>query len=295
MLYVIEAGFLTTIQDRGRYGWARYGVPASGPMDSAAFDAANRLVANQPDAAGLEITLTGPTLQAAADCLIAVCGAEFELRVGSLDVPTWHAVFVRAGDRIVFGERRSGMRAYLAAAGGIEVPTFLGSRATYLPGQFGGMEGRRLETGDRLQLGTPQVRSLFEQAGQAWPHKLRPPYRPDSCVRVILGPQDDYFASEALALFLQAEFHVTPNSDRMGLRLNGPALRHRNRTGIVSDGVTSGSIQVPPDGHPIVMMVDHQTTGGYPKIATVISEDLPLLAQMLPGDSVRFSAAELAP
>ncbi len=294
MLEVLNPGLLTTVQDAGRKGWARYGVPPSGPLDEVAFTAANILAGNSPDAAALEITLSGPLLRVARECLIAVCGATFDLWVGTLPVPLWHAVYVRAGRIITFGTRRSGARAYLAVSGGIALPPFLGSQATYLPGGFGGLEGRALQAGDRLPLGETAVRDLLARAGRVWPADRRPPYTSQPTLRVVLGPQDEHFTAEGLATFLNSTYRLTQDVDRMGARLQGPPITHRGITGIVSDGVVTGSIQVPPDGQPIVMLADHQTTGGYPKIATVIRADLPLLAQLAPGDEVRFTAISLA-
>jgi biotin-dependent carboxylase-like uncharacterized protein len=301
MLTVLDPGALTTVQDRGRIRWARYGIPPSGPMDAHAFDAANELVGNPPEAAGLEITLTGPNLRAWHDCLVAVCGAEFELWVGRLSVPCWHAVYVRAGYLIRFGARHTGARAYLAVAGGINTPRFLDSRATYLMGGFGGLQGRALKHGDRLVVGRNSANSaaMIDRAGLAWPRSRRPCYTAAPTVRVVLGPQDDAFTGEALDRFLTTPYTVTPNADRMGIRVTGARLEHRQRPdgttadNIVSDGIVTGSVQVPPDGQPIMMMVDHQTTGGYPKIATVIRADLPLLAQCLPGNQIRFAKVSL--
>lgn len=294
MLDVLDPGLLTTVQDTGRRGWARYGVPPSGPLDAAAFAAANALVGNLPDAAALEITLAGPTLRVSRECLIAVCGAEFDLWVGVLPVPVWHAVYVRAGRIITFGTRRSGARAYLAVSGGIALPPFLGSQATYLPGRFGGMDGRPLRVGDRLPLGAVAPRDWTRDAGRVWPVDRRPPYTPHPTLRVVLGPQDDYFTNEGIATFLSSAYQLTPEADRMGARLQGAPIAHRGPTGVVSDGVVAGSVQVPPDGQPIVMLADHQTTGGYPKIATVLCADLPLLAQCVLDDSVSFAAVTLA-
>ncbi len=294
MLEIIKSGFLTTVQDAGRFGWGHFGVPPAGPMDPFAFRAANLLVGNPPDAAGLEITLAGPVLRASRECLIAVCGAEFDVWVGSLPAPTWHAVFVRAGYEIRFGQRRSGARAYLAVSGGIALSDFLGSCATYLPGGFGGLEGRALRAGDQLVLGRYRDSDLSIRAGKARPRSARPLYSPSPTLRVVMGPQDDHFTSEGLATFVESEYEVTRSSDRIGYRLRGPAVAHRDKADIVSDGVVTGSVQIPGDRQPIVMMADHQTTGGYPKIATVIRADLPLLAQCLPGDRVRFRAASVA-
>ena len=293
MLEVLDSGFLTTVQDVGRIGWARFGVLPSGPMDPLALSVANLLVGNEPAAAGLEATLTGLLLRATRSLLVSVCGAQFDLRVDDLPMPAWHALFVRAGQEIRFGERRDGARAYLAVSGGIAVDPFLGSRATYLPGCFGGLEGRALEAGDRLPIG-PTRGDLASRAGRVWPPAGRPPYETNPALRVVLGPQEDHFAPEALAAFLESDYEVTAASDRMGYRLAGAEVAHLGPAEIVSDGVVTGSVQVPADRQPIVMMVDHQTTGGYPKIATVICADLPLLAQCLPGDRVRFRAVSVA-
>ena len=293
MLEVLRPGVLTMVQDAGRIGWARYGVPPSGPMDHAAFAAANALVGNAPDAAALEITVGGPALRVQRECLIAVCGAEFDLWVGTLPVPMWHAIYVRAGRMITFGARHSGARAYLTVSGGLALPPYLGSQSTYLKGGFGGLEGRALRVGDVLPLGTTAIRNPAARAGRAWSIDRRPLYSANPTVRVILGPQDDNFTSEGVATFLKGTYEVTSASDRMGIRLQGPVIAHAGATDITSDGVVTGSVQVPPDGQPIVMMVDHQTTGGYPKIATVIRDDLPLLAQCLPGNRVRFRAVTL--
>jgi antagonist of KipI len=268
-------------------------------MDPAAFVAANRLVGNGPAVAALEITLAGPLLRTTQDTLIAICGASFEVWVDRIAVPGWHSVFARAGSLIRFGPRQRGVRAYFSVAGGIVVPPFLGSASTYVLGGFGGVEGRALRAGDRLQIGADPLRrqphELWAGAGERWPLARRPGYTDSPTLRILFGPQDDHFAPDALESFVDTAYVVSPASDRMGIRLEGSAIRHSGPAGIVSDGVISGSIQIPPDGRPIVMMVDHQTTGGYPKIGTVIQADLALLAQCLPGDRIRFrvvSAAE---
>jgi biotin-dependent carboxylase-like uncharacterized protein len=292
MLEIIQPGLLTTVQDAGRRGWMRAGVPPSGPMDAAAFAIANRLVGNPPEAAGLEITLSGPVIRCRRATVIAVCGAAFDLWVDILPVPAWHAVFVRAGAYVRFGARRQGARAYLAVAGGITTPPYLGSRATYVKGGFGGLEGRALRRGDRLPVGAHKIRDLVAYAGRACPPAHRPVTPPTPTLRLV--PQRQGLPPQALAELCAHPFEVTQASDRMGVRLAGPPLPRREGAPTISDGVVTGSVQVPPDGHPIVMMVDHQTTGGYPKIGTVIQADVPLLAQCLPGDCVRFQAVARA-
>ncbi|MDI6807823.1 MAG: biotin-dependent carboxyltransferase family protein [Candidatus Eisenbacteria bacterium] len=286
MLEVVRAGLLTTVQDSGRAGWARFGVPPAGPADPFALRAANILVGNDPGVAG-------PVLRASCECLIAACGAEFEISVGNSPLPAWCSAPVPAGCEIRFGERRSGARAYLAISGGIAVKDFLNSRATYLTGGLGGLEGRPLRTGDKLPLG-PMKDNPALCAGKTWPRSARPLYSPHPTLRVVLGPQDDCFTAKGLATFLNSEYEVTAASNRMGCRLRGPLVAHRNQVDIVSDGVVTGSVQIPGDGQPIALMVDHPTTGGYPKIATIIRADLPLTAQCLPGDHVRFEAVSIA-
>ena len=292
-LEVVSPGLLTTVQDLGRLGYQRFGVPVAGAMDGYAFRAANILVSNPPNAAALEITIAGPQLVATQDCLIAVTGADLELRINGAKMPLWMAVLVRRGYTIECGALQNGCRAYLAVAGGIDVPMVMGSRATYLRGGFGGHQGRALATGDTLPVGATAT-YLFGQAGQEWPPSLRPPHNPCPIVEVILGPQDDHFTVDGLRTFLSAEYSVDRLSDRMGCRLQGPPIAHKLDADIVSDGIALGAVQVPADGQPIVMMADCPTTGGYPKSAAVVSTDIPLLAQCLPGNSrIRFRKTTL--
>jgi len=289
-LEVLDGGLLTTVQDLGRTGYERYGVPVAGAMDPFALRAANWLVGNPPDVAALEVTLAGPRLRATEKCLIAVTGADLGLRVNGWNLPAWMAVFVRQGWTIEFSGRETGCRAALAVAGGIDVAPVMESRSTYLSGGFGGFEGRALCRGDFISVGSVGFH-LPERAGQTFPSRLISNYGDAPTIRVILGPQDDYFTDEGVATFLSSEYVVSPTSDRMGCRLQGPQIAHKDATGIISDGIPLGAVQVPPDGQPIVMLADRQTTGGYPKIGTVISADIPLLAQCVPGQSrVRFEA-----
>jgi biotin-dependent carboxylase-like uncharacterized protein len=202
-------------------------------------------------------------------------------------------VLVRRDWVIEFGRPKAGCRATLAVAGGIAVAPVLGSRSTYLRGHFGGLEGRALREGDTLPLGSPAGDPLC-RAGRSLPTSVLPPYSDRPTLRVVLGPQDDFFTAEAIATFLSGEYRLTTDADRMGCRLKGPAIAHKGPSEIISDGVPLGAVQVPPDGQPIVMLADSQTTGGYPKIATVIRADLPLLAQCVPGRSrVSFAAVSV--
>jgi biotin-dependent carboxylase-like uncharacterized protein len=287
-LEVIRPGLLTTVQDLGRRGYERFGVPVAGAMDYFALRAANALVGNPPEAAALEITAAGPTLRATANCLISVCGADLGLRVNGWPIPTWVSAFVRRGWQIEFDGQQSGCRAYLAVAGRISVSPVMGSRATYLPGGFGGLDGRALQAGDLLPI-APVGWHLPSRAARQLPRDLLPFYDDQPTVEVIIGPQVDAFTEDGVRAFLNSEYQVSPTADRMGYRLQGPAIAHRESADNVSDGIVLGAVQVPADQQPIVMMADRQTTGGYPKIAVVASADVPLLAQCLPGKgSVRF-------
>jgi KipI family sensor histidine kinase inhibitor len=287
VLEVLDGGLLTTVQDAGRFGYRRLGVVWGGAMDAPSLRSANALVANAPEAAALECTVSGPTVRFLASCRFAIVGADLGATLQRADLGDWPVplgvpVLGRPGNVLSFQGRRAGCRAYVAFAGGIDVPLVLGSRSTDLLGRFGGFEGRALIAGDLLAL-CPGTAAL--------PRATVPSARAGERIRILLGPQDDHFAPEALAAFLDSEFAVQPTSDRVGCRLSGPAVRHGGPSEIVSDGMLPGSVQIPPDGQPIVMMADSPTTGGYPKIGTVIQADLPRLAQLVPGqDRLRFSA-----
>jgi antagonist of KipI len=288
MLEVLEAEGLASLQDAGRFGWRRFGVPTAGPMDHFAFQAANLLVGNPSDAAALEVGAGDVTLHALHDCVIAVTGAGFQLAVNSWDFLLWGSCFVRGGWSIRLTKQGFGMWAYVAAAGGFEASAVLGSRSTYLRGRFGGLAGRTLQPGDILISPEP-TRSLLEIAARTLAEEARPSYTPSPTINVILGPQSQLFGDDELAAFFSTPYRVASASDRMGYRLEGAALAGRERLELTSEGMAVGSVQVPADGQPIAMMADCATTGGYPKIACVTTADLPLLAQCTPGqDDVRF-------
>jgi biotin-dependent carboxylase-like uncharacterized protein len=292
VLEVLEGGLLTTVQDEGRPGLQKLGVPVTGAMDAPALRAANLLVGNPPGAAALECAVTGPRLRVLRTTTLAITGADLQTvleraDMGPWSVPPWTSFLARADSILSFAGRRAGCRAYLAVAGGIDVPEVLGSRSTDLNSGIGGHRGRALRPGDVLHAPVARGRS-----GRRWPAP-RQSLAPDASVRVLLGPQEDYFTDEAVATFLSADYVLAPSSDRMGCRLEGPVLAHRGPREIVSDGNVLGSIQVPPDGRPIVMLADRGSTGGYPKIATVIGADVARLGQLLPGDRLRFEAVTL--
>ena len=287
-LEVIELSGLATIQDSGRKGWRQYGVPLSGPMDAFAFKAANALVGNPMDCAVIEIGLGDITFQANQDCIVAVTGVGYALSVYIWQFPLWDSFFVRAGWNIHLNKTDHGMWAYLAVTGGFETQPVLGSRSTYLRGALGGLEGRQLQVGDMVRTASlPQL--PYELAARSLPEKVRPNYQEHPVIDVIMGPQTEYFTEESVNTFLSSEYSISLTSDRMGYRLDGPRLAHRQKRELISEGMTAGAIQVPSSGQPIMMMADCPTTGGYPKIGTVASASLPVLAQCVPNKSrVRF-------
>src|SRR5512140_1117658 len=247
MLEVVDVGGLATVQDAGRSGWRRFGVPLAGPMDRIALEAANLLVGNEPGAAVLEIGAGDIILQAQNDCVIAVTGAGYQPSLSPWEVPLWGSYFVRGGSSIRLTRSGFGMWAYVAAAGGLRVPRVLGSRSTYLRGRFGGLEGRPLQPGDVLQSDAAS-HALMEVAGRTVPEPARPPYGPVPALDVILGPQADRFAAADLAAFFSGEYRISAASDRMGYRLEGPALRGLRQPELTSEGMTVGSVQVASDG-----------------------------------------------
>jgi antagonist of KipI len=292
-LAVVDPGLLTTIQDLGRPGYQRVGIPPSGPMDREAFILANRLVGNPDGAAGLELTLKGPTLEVRRACVVAVTGAAMGLRVNGAEAPAWTALALAADSTLGFRMVTAGCRAYLAVGGGLDTPVVLGSRATYLRGRLGGLGGQALQKGDGLSLRASRV-PVETLAGRAVPPGLRPDYPAEVECRVVPGPQADRFTPAGMAALLGDGYEVTPQADRMGYRLKGPAIEHTRGHDIVSDGIPLGGIQVPGEGQPIVLLVDRQTTGGYTKIATVIGVDIGRLGQIRPGQRVRFRQVTLA-
>ncbi len=290
-LGVEQPGLLTTIQDLGRPGHHNAGVPAGGAMDRFALAAANLLVGNPAGAAGLEVTMQGPALVARRGLLVAIAGADLSPQRNGHPLPTWTSCFLAAGARLTFGARRRGARAYIAVQGGLEGERWLGSRSTYLLVSRGGQGGRQLEAGDEL-------RRLPPAGGPAVVGRsLAPTLRPGTPgvvteLRCIPGPHAGRLRSEDHARFYGATWTVSRDADRMGARLEGGHLRIEIPD-LLSFGLAAGCVQVPPSGEPIVLLQDHQTAGGYPVVAAVITADLPLAAQLLPGDRVRFREVPL--
>jgi biotin-dependent carboxylase-like uncharacterized protein len=286
---VIKAGLLTTIQDAGRWGHQAMGVPVGGALDASARHAANGAVGNAADAAVLEVTLTGFELRFDRPCTTAVSGADLGAQLDGAPLGLDAPVTCRAGSLLRFVERRRGARAYVALAGGVDVPPVLGSRSTDLGARFGGFAGRALRAGDQLALGPSPAASPAARAAKAAPRAS------GARLRVLPGPHDDWFDGEALSALERTAFTVTPQSNRVGYRLAAAAPLPRRRTDeMISDATVAGGIQVPPDGQPILLMADRQVTGGYPILATVITADMPLAAQLAPGDGVAFEVCSRA-
>ncbi|MDR3313828.1 MAG: biotin-dependent carboxyltransferase family protein [Oscillospiraceae bacterium] len=290
-LTIQSPGMLTTVQDAGRFGWMASGFSPSGAMDLAAMRRANLLVGNSMDMAVLEMTMTGVTATFGCDCVIALTGADMAASCYG-QLPRYRAVAVRAGDTLICGSAKAGVRSYLAVAGGFALEPAMGSCSTSLKFGLGGYEGRKLRAGDTLPLRCPEL-PVPRLEERVLPAPLWPGDATQVCLRAVLGPQDAHFTQEGIATFLGGWYTVTPASDRMGIKLEGNRIEAVHGYDIISDGIAPGSVQVPASGQPIVMMADCQTTGGYAKIATVISVDLPLLAQARPGDRVCFAAVTI--
>ncbi len=285
MLKIVEAGILTTIQDAGRWGYQTYGVPVSGAMDWFAFAVANRLVSNAPNSAALEIR-SSITLETNERCVIALTGAAAELWIDRRVMPTWTSVFVRAGSFVEIKSR--GGWNYLAIHGGVDVPRVLGSRSTYARAGLGNV----LQTGDEVSVGESLI-DVVSLAGKIVSDSVRAFSSRHSFIRLVLGPHHDWFTSGAIETLTSTEYSLTGVADRMGYRLIGAKLERARNEELISCGVPLGAIQIPADGQPIVLMADHQTTGGYPIIATVIRADLPMLAQRAPDESVSFQIVDV--
>lgn len=304
-LRIVRPGLLTTVQDLGRHGLQRYGVSVGGAMDTLSLRVANRLVGNAEEDAALEITLLGPTLQFDAESLIAICGGQWSPRVGELAVPMNRPVWLPAGTTLTVGSAAAGARAYLAIAGGIATAPVMGSRGTYLRAQVGGLEGRALRAGDALPCGdaspmscriAEKLRASGDREGVhsvPWYAAIVPSGQ-DKTLRVIRGAEFKQLTKASQKALFSADFEVTAESDRMGYRLVGPALSFTGPAERISAAVSAGVIQIPPDGQPILLMADCATTGGYPKVAHVASADLPLAAQLKPGDFFRLREISLA-
>jgi biotin-dependent carboxylase-like uncharacterized protein len=280
-------GSCTTVQDKGRFNYQHMGVPPSGAMDLFAHTAANLLVGNEPQCAALEITFFGPHLEVLDKADICVTGAEIQCRINDRPAPLWTSIRVAKGDWIRFGQTVHGCRAYLAVTGGFDVAEVMGSRSTFVSAGIGGVEGRAIRSGDLLPRGPGRL--LARQRRLPW----YPLYGSEIHLRAVPGPQDDCFHA-GLEIFFSSVFTVSDKANRMGYRLEGPVVaRDPGAPGsIISEPSVAGNVQIPPDGQPIILMVE-QTIGGYTKIATVVTADLFKIAQAKPGDRIRFHPVTL--
>lgn len=280
---LLKAGWFTSVQDLGRTGQRSSGVPLSGAMDSVALRIANLLVGNAETSAALEVTLGGVELSFPDGAVVAVCGAEYA------EVPAWRPFALAPGEALKLGECTRGYRGYVAVRGGLDVPSVLGSRSTYLRGGWGGWEGRKLEAGDRLPIGAARpLTAGIPGLAASW--SLLPAYASEPILRVVEGAQASWYGPALGA----ATYKVLPQSDRMGLRLGGPKLVAKGGKELLSSGVVPGTVQVPPDGQPIVLGADAQTIGGYPRAAQVVAVDLPVVGQLRPGATLKFRPITLA-
>lgn len=283
---IIKSGMLSTIQDMGRFGVMKDGFTQSGAMDAYSMKIANRLVGNMLNCAVLEMTMTGIAAEFTESCIIALSGGNFGAKINDKPIRTNKAYKINAGDFLSMGFAGTGIRAYLAVSGGFDVEMVMGSRSTNLKSAIGGLEGRALIAGDILKTGSDNFK-IEDSDIEKW-ELPENQYSNKIVVNAVPGPQDYMFTEEDINTFFNSEYEVTNQADRMGIRLEGKPLTGKNGMDIISDGIVFGSVQIPQNGKPIILMADHQTTGGYAKIATVISTDLPLLAQAKPKDKIRF-------
>jgi len=293
---VLNGGPMTTVQDRGRFGCQKSGIRACGVMDTDAYEAACQLCglssSEEDGAAVLEMTLLGGSFRLVGDVWFAITGADMKAQLNGTPCPSYTLVHGKTGDVLSFGVAVTGCRTYVAFAGGIDVPKVMGSRSTDVKCSMGGFHGRALQKGDVLPLLFAEKISLIND--EASRNKIRQPlYGHSVKVRTIPGPQDDRFTDAGLKTFFSEAYVVTGDSDRMGCRLSGPVVESKDGTDIISDGIVFGSVQISAAGLPIILMADRQTAGGYAKIGTVCTADLPLLAQCRPGDKVRFVRTEV--
>ena len=298
----VRAGFLTSVQDLGRTGFRQFGVSLGGALDPHALRVANLLAGNDESAAGLEITFGGLRLRFADDRIVVWGGGNFDGRISSKSLPAGHPALVRAREEFSINSPTCGCRAWLAISGGIDVPLVLGSRSGDLRAGFGGVKGRPLRDGEEFPLGEnpSPARVLIERLRTEKIARWKPPHdwsstaRRAPVLRYLRGADPSRFAETALQFFNDDGFFVSPDSDRMGIRLDGPRLERSQDVDLLSEAVAPGTVQVPPSGKPILLLNDCQTIGGYPKIAHVITVDLPIAAQLCPGDRVRFSKVSIA-
>jgi antagonist of KipI len=285
---VNNPGFLTTVQDLGRYGYAHLGISPAGAADQLSFRISNLLVGNDENSPALEMTMSGVTLELEERAVIAVTGGDCECKVGAYSVAGATALEVPAGAVVRCGAMRRGVRSYLAIQGGFDVPPVMGSASTHIAGRFGGFRGRLLKAGDVLHVGKQRTSRMRTLKPGAFDHLYRP-----APFRVTRGAQQEWFGPESFEKLFSCPYTVGEQSDRTGLRLKGETVRPRVESQLLTDGIPLGAVQVPQDGQPIILFVDQQTTGGYPKIATVIAADRHRVGQAKPRDQIRFAEVSI--
>lgn len=286
---IINPGLFSTIQDNGRAGYQQYGMPVSGAMDTYSMKLANYLVGNPLNEACIEATLIGPEIEILENVTIGICGARVKVLLNEKEVDSNQSIQCKKDDYLSFETITEGSRIYLAFGGGIDVPKVMGSKSTYFRARIGGLNGRNLVAGDELSVNNQNVKAVSRQIAP----DLLLPLSTIAEIRVIAGTEIHAFSMNALSTFLTSTYEISPESDRMGFRLSGAKIGHRYGPDILSSGISKGAIQVPGHGQPIIMMADHQTVGGYTKIANAISVDIPILGQMKPGNMLKFKEIRL--
>lgn len=289
-IFVEDGGILTTVQDEGRFGYQQYGVSPTGPMDSRSFYYANILAGNPKGEGALEISFMGPRLRFRKSNVIAITGGDLSPRINGEEIPMYQAVAVKEGEVLSFGPMKNGCRGYIAFAGGLDVPLVMGSKSTLLRNKLGGIQGRKLQQGDEIGFVNPKD-TLPNMEERRIPREVFP--TKEVVLRVVTGPQDDEFTEQGLKNFFWHSGVISNEYDRMGCRIERDPVEHKGDGNINTDGISLGSIQVPTNGQPIIMLADRQSTGGYAKIGTVVTVDIPLLTQSMPGTRIRFIKVSL--
>ena len=287
---ILKAGMMTTVQDMGRTGYQSQGFPVAGVMDVRSFQIANLLLDNPENEAVLEFTLIGPTLEFTSETLIAITGGDFQPMLNGEPAPMYTALYINKGDVLKFGSARTGSRGYIAFSSYLKVPVVMGSRCTNMKSSIGGFKGRKLKEGDYIGF---RIKRRYLPFFLSRHLDLDEYDQEEAVIRVVMGPQDDMFSRQGIETFLNSEYTVTSDFDRMGCRLEGPFIARKENTDMISEGIAFGSIQVPAHGKPIILLADRQTTGGYPKIATVASVDIPKVVQRKTDHKLTFKAVSV--
>lgn len=289
IIKIINPGFLTTIQDNGRIGYQQFGVPISGAMDIYSLQLANILVDNDKNEACLEMTMIGAQIEFNFDTAISITGANMSPEINFIKINMYETIYVKKGDVLRMSNAKDAARSYLSISGGFDIPKVLGSKSTYLRGKIGGYKGRKIKFGDEIVINEKHELPISKRI----PLNMKPNYKNFETIRVIQGPEEEAFKSKGIKTFFENVYIITNQSDRMGYKLKGKKIKHRTKPDIISAGISLGTIQVPGNGQPMVMLQDKQTTGGYTRIANVITVDIPVFGQLKAGDKIKFEKIEL--